>query len=169
MITIKAFGDEIALSHYAFSFIIYYATGCNFRQRVHQLFHSLFYKLGCRCDAFMKLGVNDESENNMPPSIARRSHNRLLLTNSDRQDDAQDVTLRTSYSHHHHHHHPQQQHHHRQSQKFCDNKKSLTDIDSSLESTKENLFKSPSVRQQRHFNETNTKSPSISTKEINDS
>ncbi|KAK4473574.1 hypothetical protein MN116_002930 [Schistosoma mekongi] len=93
MITIKAFGDEIALSHYAFGFIIYYVTGCNFRHRVHQLFRRLFYKLGCRCHSLMKLGMNEESEN--IPSVARRSHNRLL-TNSDRQDEA-DFTLRTSH------------------------------------------------------------------------
>ncbi|TNN06638.1 Pyrokinin-1 receptor [Schistosoma japonicum] len=93
MITIKAFGDEIALSHYAFGFIIYYVTGCNFRQRVHQLLRRLFYKLGCRCRNLMKLGINEDSES--IPSIARRSQNRLL-TNSDRRDDA-DFTLRTSH------------------------------------------------------------------------
>nr|CAH8824679.1 unnamed protein product [Trichobilharzia regenti] len=101
-ITIKAFGDEIALSHYAFGFIIYYATGCNFRLRVHQLFRGLFYRLGCRCEALMRLGLNDDSEN--IPSFARRSHNRLL-TNGDRLDNNFDYS---PHSHHHHHQHHQQ-------------------------------------------------------------
>ncbi|CAH8469834.1 unnamed protein product [Heterobilharzia americana] len=92
MITIKAFGDEIALSHYAFSFIIYYATGCNFRLRVHQLFRGLFYRLGCRCSTLMKLGQFEDSEN--IPSVARRSHNRLL-TNGDRTNNVDHA----SYSH----------------------------------------------------------------------
>ncbi|CAH8480888.1 unnamed protein product [Schistosoma mattheei] len=107
MITIKAFGDEIALSHYAFSFIIYYATGCNFRQRV------------CRCHKLMKLGINEESDNNNNiPSITRRSHNRLL-TNHDRQDDL-DFTIHTSSQY-------------RQSKKLIDYQKSI-EMDQSIES-----------------------------------
>ncbi|CAH8487866.1 unnamed protein product [Schistosoma bovis] len=118
MITIKAFGDEIALSHYAFSFIIYYATGCNFRQRVHQLCKSVLYKLGCRCHKLMKLGINEESDNNNIPSITRRSHNRLL-TNHDRQDDL-DFTIHTSSQY-------------RQSKKLIDYQKSI-EMDQSIES-----------------------------------
>ncbi|CAI2725541.1 unnamed protein product [Schistosoma spindalis] len=132
MITIKAFGDEIALSHYAFSFIIYYATGCNFRQRVHQLCRNLFYKLGCRCNTLMKLGLNDESDN--IPSIARRSHNRLL-TNSDRQDD---IDFTSSQ--------------YRQSKKLIINKKPI-EMNQTIESTKTNLFKSSSICQKIDFNE----------------
>ncbi|RTG84471.1 uncharacterized protein DC041_0003128 [Schistosoma bovis] len=119
MITIKAFGDEIALSHYAFSFIIYYATGCNFRQRVHQLCKNVLYKLGCRCHKLMKLGINEESDNNNNiPSITRRSHNRLL-TNHDRQDDL-DFTIHTSSQY-------------RQSKKLIDYQKSI-EMDQSIES-----------------------------------
>ncbi|XP_018646117.1 rhodopsin-like orphan GPCR, putative [Schistosoma mansoni] len=127
MITIKAFGDEIALSHYAFSFIIYYATGCNFRQRVHQLCRNLLYKLGCRCNTLMKLGINEHNDN--IPSITRRSHNRLLTNttttttnnnNNNRQDDT-DSTPHIS--------------HHRQSRKLLVHKSPM-EVDQSLESAR---------------------------------
>ncbi|CAH8827102.1 unnamed protein product [Trichobilharzia szidati] len=126
-ITIKAFGDEIALSHYAFGFIIYYATGCNFRLRVHQLFRGLFYRLGCRCEALMRLGLNDDSEN--IPSFARRSHNRLL-TNGDRLDNNFDNSP--------HSHHPHQQ-------KLLTDTKSTTN-DQSSQLNKSTLFRTSEER-----------------------
>ncbi|CAH8827117.1 unnamed protein product [Trichobilharzia szidati] len=127
-ITIKAFGDEIALSHYAFGFIIYYATGCNFRLRVHQLFRGLFYRLGCRCEALMRLGLNDDSEN--IPSFARRSHNRLL-TNGDRLDNNFDYPP--------HSHHPHQQ------KLLTDTKPTTNDQSSQL--NKPTLFRTSEERQ----------------------
>ncbi|KAF8570359.1 hypothetical protein P879_01480 [Paragonimus westermani] len=62
IVTIKTFGDEIALSYYAFGFIIYYATGHTFRQRVHQLLRGVLARCGCCCAAALRVGTSDEMD-----------------------------------------------------------------------------------------------------------
>ncbi|KAA3676707.1 uncharacterized protein DEA37_0005901 [Paragonimus westermani] len=62
IVTIKTFGDEIALSYYAFGFIIYYATGHTFRQRVHQLLRGVLARCGCCGAAALRVGTSDEMD-----------------------------------------------------------------------------------------------------------
>ncbi|CAI2738676.1 unnamed protein product [Dicrocoelium dendriticum] len=62
IMSIKAFGDEIALSYYAFGFLIYYATGQAFRHRVHYLLRRLLNSCGFHCKPIMRLGVSDDFE-----------------------------------------------------------------------------------------------------------
>ncbi|KAG5454384.1 hypothetical protein CSKR_107234 [Clonorchis sinensis] len=62
LMTIKAFGDEFALSYYAFGFFIYYCTGQNFRNRVHQLLRRLLNLCGFHCKSLSRLGVSEELE-----------------------------------------------------------------------------------------------------------
>ncbi|THD27877.1 Rhodopsin orphan GPCR [Fasciola hepatica] len=60
ILTIKTFGDEIAMSYYAFGFIIYYATGHSFRERVHQLFRMVFIRCGCCRESFTKCRTSED-------------------------------------------------------------------------------------------------------------
>ncbi|KAF7260956.1 hypothetical protein EG68_01829 [Paragonimus skrjabini miyazakii] len=62
IVTIKTFGDEIALSYYALGFIIYYATGHTFRQRVHQLLRGVLTRCGCCGENALRLGTSDEPD-----------------------------------------------------------------------------------------------------------
>lgn len=62
IMNIKAFGDEVALSYYAFGFIIYYSTGQAFRHRVHYILRHLLNRCGFQCDAILRLGISDDFE-----------------------------------------------------------------------------------------------------------
>lgn len=75
IVTIKSFGDEIALSHYAFGFIIYYTTSQNFKYRVHQLFKLWFHYFG-RC----KSTIRKDHESDQLIGLSRRNQRRA--TNS---------------------------------------------------------------------------------------
>ncbi|VDP74327.1 unnamed protein product [Echinostoma caproni] len=79
ILTIKTFADEIAMSYYAFGFIIYYATGHSFRERVHQLFRMMFVRCGCCRDSFAKYGHSDELEFT---SATRRPQRRITSPRS---------------------------------------------------------------------------------------
>ncbi|KAA0187838.1 Rhodopsin orphan GPCR [Fasciolopsis buskii] len=74
ILTIKTFGDEIAMSYYAFGFIIYYATGHSFRERVHQLFRMVFVRCGCCRESLTKPRASEDLEFT---SATRRTQRRI--------------------------------------------------------------------------------------------